>query len=61
MVLKGKYASEKEKDKWMSVMRPEVTSSAKSTEDDGKEVIFVHSLPWLTKKWQHLCSRWMKI
>ena len=50
MALKGKYASEKEKEKWMSVMRPEVMSSAEISEDDGEEVIVVHQLPWLTKE-----------
>ena len=50
MALKGKYASDKEKEKWMSVMTPEVMSSAESAEDDGEEVILVHQLPWLTKE-----------
>ena len=34
----------------MSVMRPEVMSSAEISEDDGEEVIVVHQLPWLTKE-----------
>ena len=47
MAAKGKYRNEEERDKWMSVIKPEVMSSAESGEDDGEEVIIVRPLPWL--------------
>ena len=48
MASKVKYRNEEERDKWMSVIKPEVMSSAESGEDDGEEVIIVRPLPWLS-------------
>lgn len=48
MAAKGIYSNEEKKEKWMSVLKPEAMSSDESGDDDGDEVILVHSLPWLS-------------
>ena len=48
MAIKGKYTSEEEKDKWMSVLKPEAMSSDESGDDDGDDIILIHPLPWLS-------------
>ena len=45
---KGVFKDEQDKEKWAKVLSMEYMSSDESGEDEGKEVIIAHSLPWLS-------------
>ena len=42
MAAKEQYRNEEEREKWLSVIKPEVMCSAESGEDDSEVVIIVH-------------------
>ncbi len=48
MAAKATYASEEEKEKWLSIIRMEMMSSEESADDEGEDVIVIHPLPWLS-------------
>ena len=50
--------SDADKDKWKVVLTPKLTSSDESgMDEDGKEVIQTHALPWLTSSVQDFKRR----